>query len=279
MSIRMNIDDVRAALAVAIFLSGLTVAAEERKEVSYTVGPGAVVSITNPYGAITVKPSKNREVVVQTVSHSDAVGFVNEQHGSRLELRSVSTRPGSDQADYLVLVPADAVVCLRSSDGALHAQGLRGDIILEGATAAVEATDINDAHLHVRTLSGPITLTDIRNSRLDVRSVNGTIRLHNVTGPSVEVNAGRGRITYEGDPGARGDYLLSGRSGDIDVSIPARAAVDIRTRTAKAQSDEAFPPVSTAPGLGNNLLLKPGTVLGSRFEVRSFSGKIRIRRP
>ncbi|HEV3206234.1 MAG TPA: DUF4097 family beta strand repeat-containing protein [Terriglobales bacterium] len=278
MSIRMN-PEARVGLAVAIFLSGLTVAAEERKEVNYTVGPGAVVSITNYYGPITVKPSKNREVVVQTVSHSDAVGFVNEQHGTRLELRAVSSRPGSDQADYTVLVPADAVVCLRSSDGTLRAQGLRGDIILEGATALVEATDINDAHLHIRTLSGPITLTDIRNSHLDVRSVNGTIHLHNVTGPSVEVNAGGGRITYEGDPGASGEYLLSSRSGDLDVSIPATAAVEIRTRTVKGQSDEAFPTVSAAPRVGNSLLLKPGAVLGSRFLVRSLSGTIRIKRP
>ncbi|HXP17616.1 MAG TPA: DUF4097 family beta strand repeat-containing protein [Terriglobales bacterium] len=279
MSIRVNHAEVRAGLAVAVFLCGLTVAAEERKEASYTVEPGAVVSITNHYGAITVRPSKNREVVVQTVSHSDAVTFVNEQHGTRLELRSVSSRPGSDLADYTVLVPADAVVCLRSSNGTLHAQGLRGDIILEAATAPVEATNISNAHLHVKTLSGPITLTDIRDSRLDVRSVSGNITLRNLTGPSVEANSGSGRITYEGDPGASGDYLLNSRSGDLDVLIPASAAVEIRTRTVKGQSDEAFPNVSPGPGLGNNLLLKPATVLGPRFQVRSLSGRIRVKRP
>ena len=135
--------------------------------------------------------------------------FVNEQHGNRIELRSTSSRQGSGLVDYTVLVPTDAVVSLRSFDGALHAQGLHGDVILEAASASVEVTDVSDAHLHVKTLSGPITLTDIRNSHLDVHSVSGNVNIRNVTGSSVEVNSGDGRITYEGDPGAAGEYLLT----------------------------------------------------------------------
>ena len=96
--------------------------------------------------------------MVETVSHSDAVSLVNEQHGDRIELRSVSSRPGTNLVDYTVLVPAAAFVSLRSSDGTLRAQGLRGDVVLEAASGSVEVTDISDAHLHVRTLSGPITL-------------------------------------------------------------------------------------------------------------------------
>ena len=187
---------------VVISLLALTAAAQDKKEFTYNVGPRAVVSITNNYGPITVKPSGSRQVVVETVSHSDAVSLVNEQHGDRIELRSVSSRQGTDLVDYTVLVPVDAFVSLRSSDGTLRAQGLRGDVILEAAAASVEVTDISDAHLHVKTLSGPITLTDIRNSHLDIHSVSGNVNIRNVTGPSVEVNSGSGRISYQGDPGS-----------------------------------------------------------------------------
>jgi hypothetical protein len=78
--------------------------------------------------------------------------------------------------EYTVLVPRDAFVILRSVQGTLHAQGLTIDLILEGATAAVEMTDIVDAYVQVKTFSGPITLTDIRNSRLNVFSVSGNER-------------------------------------------------------------------------------------------------------
>ena len=174
MSFRRNVE-VPARVVVVISLLALTAAAQEKKEFTYNVGPRAVVSITNNYGPITVKPSGSRQVVVETVSHSDAVGLVNEQHGDRIELRSVSSRQGTNLVDYTVLVPVDAFVSLRSSDGTLRAQGLRGDVILEAAAASVEVTDISDAHLHVRTLSGPITLTDIRNSHLDIHSVSGNV--------------------------------------------------------------------------------------------------------
>jgi Putative adhesin len=279
MSLRRNVE-VPAQVVMVISLLALTAAAQEKKEFTYNVGPRAVVSITNNYGPITVKPSRNRQVVVETVSHSDAVGLVNEQHGDRIELRAISSRPGTDLVDYTVLVPVDAFVSLRSSDGTLRAQGLRGDVILEAAAASVEVTDISDAHLHVKTLSGPITLTDIRNSHLDIHSVSGNVTIRNVTGPSVEVNSGSGRISYQGDPGSTGQYLLTSHSGDLDISIPASALVDIRARSIKGQSEPDFPIANgfSAAGTGN-LLLKPGTVTGSRFDLRSFRGKIRLKRP
>ena len=158
-----NMVEVPTGVVLVISLLALSAAAQDndKKEFTYTVGPRAVVSITNNYGPITVRPSPNRQVVVETVTHSDAVSLVNEQHGDRIELRSMSTRQGANLVDYTVLVPVDAFVSLRSSDGTIRAQGLRGDVILEAAAGSVEVTDIRDAHLHVRTLTGPISLTDI----------------------------------------------------------------------------------------------------------------------
>ncbi len=108
-----------------------------------------------------------------------------------------------------VAVPADAFVTLRSSDGKVHAQGLRGDVVLEGVTGTVEATDISNAHLHVRTLSGHASLTDIRDSHVDIHSVSGSVNIHNVSESSLEVRSESGRIMYEGDPGTAGRYLLT----------------------------------------------------------------------
>ena len=274
--------EVPTGVVIVISLLALSAAAQDndKKEFTYTVGPRAVVSITNNYGPITVRPSPNRQVVVETVTHSDAVSLVNEQHGDRIELRSMSTRQGANLVDYTVLVPVDAFVSLRSSDGTIRAQGLRGDVILEAAAGSVEVTDIRDAHLHVRTLTGPISLTDIRGSHLDIHSVSGNVSLRNVTGPSVEVNSGSGLISYEGDPGPVGEYLLTSHSGDLDVSIPASALVDIKARSIKGGEDPDFPIANgfSAARTGN-LLLKPGTITGSRFELRSFRGKIHLKRP
>ena len=269
-----------AVFSLLSLLVSLLAAAQEKKEFSCTVGPGAVISITNNYGPITVKPSGSNQVLVGAIFHSDAVNLVNEQHGDRIELRSISSRQGTNLVEYTVLVPGAAFVTLRSSDGTLRAQGLRGDVVLEAASGSVEVTDISDAHLHVKTLNGQISLADIRNSHLDIHSVRGNVNLHNVTGPSVEVNSGAGRITYDGDPGQIGQYLLTSHTGDLEVSIPVSAWVEIKARSIKGQSDPEFPNASIVSAIGQTSLLgKPGKILGASFELRSFSGKIRLKRP
>ena len=286
MNVRKNLATI-PPIVFTISLLALTAVSQERqasKSSSYAVGPGAVVSITNNYGPVSVKPSGSSQVVVETVSHSDSIRVVNEQHGDRIELRSTSSRPGTNLVDYTVLVPAAVFVSVRSSDGSLRVQGLSGDVVLEAASGSVEVTNISDAHLHVKTLSGPISLTDISNSHLDIHSVSGDVDLHNVVGPSVDVNSGSGRITYHGDPGRIGEYLLSSHSGNLEVSIPASAWVEIKARSIKNQSDPEFPTAGKPPAMGQinlgqiNLMGKPGKI-GSRFELRSFSGKIHLKRP
>jgi DUF4097 and DUF4098 domain-containing protein YvlB len=275
-----NYPRISTSLLVFFPLFAMLAAAQEKKEFSYTVGFKATISITNHYGPITVKPSGNRHVLVTATPHSDAVSFVNEQHGNRIELQAVSSRQGTNLVDYTVLVPDDAFVSLQSSDGSLSAQGLRGDVILESATASVEVTDISGAHLHVRTLSGPITLTDIRNSHLEVHSVSGNISLHKVTESSAEVHSGSGRVTYEGDPGRTGDYLFTTHTGNLDVSIPASAPVEIKSHSLKGASDSGSVDSRDTSTIGQgNLLLKPGRLSTSRFVLRSFKGMIRVKRP
>ena len=85
----------------------------------------------------------------------------------------------------------------------------------------MDVTGIIDAPVQARALSGPITLSDVRNVHLDVFSLSGNVRLQSVVGSSVTAHSGSGRITYEGDPGTEGEYVLTSHSGDPELSIPA----------------------------------------------------------
>ncbi len=268
------------ALAALISLVASAAGGQEKNETRYVVGRNPIVSITNKYGPVTVKPSENRQVVVGTTSHSNRSKFVNEQRGNRIEVRADASDRSSALVEYRVLVPSDAFVRLRSSNGTLRAEGLRGDLVVDSVSSPVEVSDITDAHVHVRTLSGPVTLTGIRNSHVGVRSVSGNVDIRNVAGPSLEVNSGSGRIRYDGDPGTSGEYLLTSTSGDLDVSIPAKASVEIKARSLKGESDQGFTNSDTVLATRQkNLLMKPGIVNASRFVLRSVSGKIHLKRP
>src|SRR6202163_683385 len=176
-------DSRLSTVLMAVFsLLSLLAAAQEKKEFTCTVGPGAVISITNNYGPITVKPSGSSQVLVETISHSDAVNLVNEQHGDRIDLRSISSRQGTNLVEYTVLIPAAAFVTLRSSDGTLRAQGLRGDVVLEAASGSVGVTDIRDAadaekrlcaRQHGTSQLGPAVVSDCQRSHQSALSAAG----------------------------------------------------------------------------------------------------------
>src|SRR6202166_2742002 len=97
-------------VAIGLIAAG-TLVAETKKEYHFTVGPKAGISVVNPYGSISVKPSLNNTVVVNAVLHSDKVEVDNIQNGNRVDIQS-HLLPGADsesgRVDYQVLVPAGA---------------------------------------------------------------------------------------------------------------------------------------------------------------------------
>jgi hypothetical protein len=144
----------------------------------------------------------------------------------------------------------------------------------------VEATEITGAHVHVKTLSGAVSLTDVRDSHVDIHSTSGDITIRNVTASFVEVGSGSGQITYDGDPGPGGYYRLTSHTGDLDVSIPASAAVEIKSGSLKGDSDQAPSSVDHVPPMDQrNMFVKSGMVGVSRIVLRSFKEKIRLKRP
>jgi hypothetical protein len=193
-----------APLAVFIFAVSVMASAQIKREVlAYNVSARPVISIRNQYGRITVTPS-NGSRIVATVTHSDAVAIQAQQIANRIELitgSQISSGAMADNVDYQVLVPADACVILSTAAGSLSAENLEGDLVFEGTTASVDAHLIRNAHVHVKTLSGPISLRQVTDGHVDVTTSSGDVLLQDVTGPMVEVHSGTGHIRYSGDPG------------------------------------------------------------------------------
>lgn len=271
-------------VSLVVLAAAICASAEIRKELRFTVGPGAVVSITNQYGPISVKPGTGNQVLVVAILHSDQVEIDQTQSGSRVDILSHLLAGASADAarvDYEVSVPSDASVSLRSSSGLLHAEGLRGDVTLEGSQANVEVRDISDAHVHVRTLNGSVTLNNIRNGHVEVTSVSGDVVLNAVNGPLVQVNSTSGKIHYEGDFANSGEYVLTSHSGDIEASAPNDASIDVTARSVrgKVENDFLLEPKHT-PFVVKAGSAFAGTMNQAASSVRlfSFSGKIHLKK-
>lgn len=271
-------------VAIGVVVAG-TLVAETKKEFHFTVGPKAGISVMNPYGSISVKPSTTNTVVVNAVLHSDKVEIDNNQNGNRVDIQS-HLLPGADsdsgRVDYELLVPADASITLHSSTATLRAEKLHGDVNLEGPGAAVDVRDVSDAHVHVKTMNGPVNLYNIQNGHVEVDSLSGDVTLNSVNGPMVQVVSTSGRISYVGDFGNSGEYRLTSHSGDIEAMIPEWTSADVSARSVKGEVHDDIP---LQPKTHNWFPLDKGrafagtmgrVAMSSTVVLRSFSGKIHL---
>jgi len=276
--------------AVSIVIAGSVTAslsAETHKEFRFNVGPRAGISVNNPYGSVSVKPSTGNAVVVNATLSSDKVEVDNNVVGNRVELQS-HLLPGSDaqtgRVDYEILVPPDASITLHSSTGTLHAEKLHGDVTLEGAAATVDLRDLSDAHIHVKTLNGPVTLTNVQDGHVEVDSLSGNVTLNGVNGPLVQVISTSGGISYTGDFGDRGEYRLTSHSGDIEAIVPDSTSADVNARSVRG---EVHDDIHLQPKQHTSFVVKEGSAfwgtmgratVASTVVLRSFNGKIHLRK-
>jgi DUF4097 and DUF4098 domain-containing protein YvlB len=268
--------------AVILFTAMFSIfaAAQITKELRFKVGRKPLVAITNDYGWVSIEPSENNQVIVTTLTRSDAVRFTSEQRSNRIELRANTNFRDGEVAEYRVLVPPRSVVTLRSSEGKVHVLGLNGDVIVETTSAAVEVADISDGHVHIKTLSGAIALSNIRRSHLEINSIGGDLRIQNVAESTLDAHSGSGRILYDGDPGKSGNYTLTSHTGNLEVSIPVSASVDIRSRSLLGEADQDVASLDAGPATNQKNRFLPRRKTGaSRFVLQSFKGRIRITRP
>src|SRR5271170_5028430 len=273
-------------VAIGVIVAG-TLVAESKKEFHFSVGPRACVSVTNPYGSITVRPSLNHTVVLSASLHSDKVEVDNSQSGNRVDIQShllTGSDSDSGRVDYEILVPPDASITLHSNTGSLYAEKLHGDVSLEGPGAAVDVRDISDAHVHVKTMNGSVNLDNIKNGHVEVDSLSGEVTLNGVNGSLVQVVSTSGRINYIGDFGNSGEYRLTSHSGNIDATIPEWTSADVSARSIRGEVHDDIPlqPKTHTYFTLNKERAFAGTMgrvaVSSTVVLRTFSGKIHLRK-
>jgi hypothetical protein len=275
-----------ATLAVVMILALATLAAAEttRKEIHFKVGRRSSISIVNQYGPISVKAGPGKRVMVTAILYSGKVEIDQSKRGNRISVLSHlldGADADSGRVDYEVVVPADASVTLHSTTGPLHVEKLHGDVTLEGSTATVDVRDMISAHVHIKTLNGPVTLTNLSDGYVEVTSVSGDVALNAVNGAQVHVNSSSGKIHYDGDFGEAGQYSLTSHSGDIEAIAPSYASIEVVARSVQGRVENDFPlepeHTSFVARAGSAFA---GTVgkAASSVKLLSFSGKIHLKK-
>jgi hypothetical protein len=278
-----NSCSVMLGLMAAAALAIPSVAAE-KKEFRYNVTSGASLTVINDYGAVRVRGTQGRQVVVSATPSSSKAEVDGVQIANRVELRTRFLQKAGDsdgRVEYDIQVPADTDVMIRTATGPVQVQGVNGDVAVDGDTAKVEIRDSN-GHVKARTVSGPITLANLKDSFVEAVSVGGPMKLDNVCGKNVSVNTTGGAITYAGDFAGGGQYSISSHSGAIDVAMPASSSVEVTARSVTGSVENDFslnPPAHPNPALAMGKSLAGTLNSGaSAVHLRTFSGRIRVKK-
>ena len=276
----------KVALRTIALLALLTAvaSADNRKEFKYTLAAGGNVTINNPNGAVSVKGGSGRQVSIVATAHSDKVSVESNQYGNRIDVRTRMQQrvTGNDaRVDYEVTVPQDAGITVHADAGPITIEKMHGDVTAEGDQANIDVHDVSGGHVHARTLAGPITVHDVSNGHVELSTVSGDIKMANVSGQRLTANSTRGNISYDGAFGEDGNYSLVNGSGDITVSLPAGASVDVTARSVSGSVEDDFKlqqkPNSMFTSSARTLVGTSNSA-GSSVDLRSFSGRIRVKK-
>ncbi len=187
---------------------------------------------------------------------------VNTVHPGGLAGRGGPNRPVV-VVDYVVVLPPDSNVILRSTSGTLRLQNVTGD------------------QFELNTLSGDVVMQALRARMLQLHTVTGNMLLQDILAERALVQSTAGNVEYAGDLLPSGRYKLQSHDGRIRVRPTGNPGFDLdaQTVTGRLLSEFALrqrtrPRVVTGPA--SRALRGQYGNAGAALTALTFSGNIEI---
>jgi DUF4097 and DUF4098 domain-containing protein YvlB len=292
----------------------------ERFTQTYKVGAEGSLDLQNIAGDVRVTTGRGNEIHIDAtkrVRHRDAgeakrllsqLRIEVTQAGNRLEVRTiyprVSGRGLSAGVDYIVTVPANAAVSLKTISGDVSVAEVRGEVRAEttsgnvdvSATPNLAVAKTVSGDVTARAISAPATLTlgtisgSVIASAIDARAleagtVSGDVRLTNVNVERLQAKTVSGNIDYDSRLARGGRYEFNSHSGNVRVILSSATGFELDASTFSGSIRSDFPITlrSTSTGTndrrrGNSSRAIRGTYgdASAILSVRSFSGNVVI---
>jgi DUF4097 and DUF4098 domain-containing protein YvlB len=234
--------------------------------------PGGDVTITGASGRDARIEATKR---VRAASDSRAQGVLPlvrieiAERGGNVEVRTFRPNgPSQVTVDYVVTLPENANLIVRSATGNLHIQNMSGD------------------ELSANTLSGNVVARDLRSRVVELHSVQGNMDLQDIAAQRAVLQTMAGNLVFAGRFLKTGRYQLQTHGGDIRVIPFGNPGFDLEAMTYRGdlRSDFALRMVRPAPAGARGPRLQKilrGTVgdAGAMLNLSSFGGNIVIVKP
>lgn len=279
---------MRKSFALAVLLLG-TPSADAWAQERFTTAAdaGGIVRITAADGDVRIRAHTAAQVRVIDLDGGDDQGIRVGRDGAEVDVDIF------DDRDVEVLVPPGSRLDIRTRNGDVDVDGVRGSIAVEtlsgdmgiyGTPASVTIESISGdvrvdgpvPTLRLNTVSGDIELPRATGN-VDVTSTSGDIDVGGSGLHSGDFSATSGTIRFRADISADAVLEFSSASGTIDLQVPrdVRADFDIENVTGRIRSDIGPEPRRNRYTGGESLRFTHGGG-GARIVIQNVSGEVYV---
>ena len=192
------------AISVALILGGVywaLTSLTENTKTSYDVYPvvGTALSIETGSTDVEVHSEDVKEITVNRRVERNALGSdpKDEYDDGRLQIKDTGCgflSFGCD-TDYVVTVPRDLAVTIKTSSGDLKVTGLGGSAVLKSSSGRIEA-DAMAGDLQMDSSSGSLEATGLSSGSVTAKTSSGSVDLQFRTAPTkVDARSSSGDVT------------------------------------------------------------------------------------
>jgi hypothetical protein len=279
---------IRTALALLLLLPA--VAGAEVWTKSFPADDRPTVRVSTSDAKVTVRAS-NRETVdarVELTGRATGLYFgkvtprvVLERKGDVIEIRAhlvgggAGIRVSTHKLTVDVSIPLRCDLEVRTSDGPVNVEGVRGRIDVSTSDGRITLRDVHgDIRLH--TSDGPVVAEDL-DGKLSGHASDGTLRVRGRF-DDLDLETQDGGLRVDAEPGSKieNELRLTTTDGGLDLTIPSalRATLDARVRDGHLDLDLPARKVERYAPREVRIDLNGG---GPLLRVRSSDGSVKIR--
>lgn len=248
----------------------------DRSTQSFKVGNDSAVDLSNVSGDVRITSGSGNTIIVESIKrvrHRDpeeakrmlaALRVELSNIGGRVEVRTIYPRNSrgswdrgmSASVDYVVSVPASAMVAVKSISGDVTVSSVKGEIRLETISGDLSLTATPNVSL-AKTVSGDVIAKDIGGvTTLTLSTISGTVIATGLTVRELECGSVSGDVRVSGVQVERA--LAKSVSGNIEFDAPLSRGGRYEFTTHSGNVRLVLPP---SPGF--------------ELDANSFSGSIR----
>lgn len=282
-----------AALAAGPPAQERTRAREPQTDETVAVQRGARLVVDNMAGDVVIRAWDRDSLRVQA-HHSSRTRVNIRNISTGIRISSSAERGPAGSIDYEITAPVWMPIRVDGHFNFVTVEGTqaevlvetgRGDVTIKGGTG-VTAKSI-EGEVAVEGAKGKINVSSVNqgvsvsgsSGEIIAETVNGPISLSRIEAAMVEAGTINGNIIFDGVPASSGRYRFTSHNGNITVSVPesSHATFSVRTYNGGFNSDL---PVKGEGDVRRGRRVTYTLGNGSAdFELESFSGGIRLRRP